>query len=112
MQKVAGGKVVHMGGVDFMAAVDSARNAALAKHPKSQDCITTVNIFAGHKSDLPDVDTVLPYTDYFLPSIEEAEALSGYRALRAVPNSFRTVVSSAAYSRWVEPAITTAMRLR
>jgi sugar/nucleoside kinase (ribokinase family) len=65
-----------------MDAMDGAKNAALAKYAQSQGCITTVDIFAGSKADLPDVDAVLPYTDYFIPSIEEAEALSGYRDIK------------------------------
>jgi sugar/nucleoside kinase (ribokinase family) len=80
--KVAAAKVVHLGGVGLMDAMDGRKNAALAKHVKSQGCITTVDIFAGSKADLPDVDAVLPYTDYFIPSIEEAEALSGHRNIK------------------------------
>ena len=86
--KVADAKVLHLGGVGLMDAMDGAKNAALAKFAQAQGCITTVDIFAGSKSDLPDVDAVLPYTDYFLPSIEEAEALSGYRDLKSCTQFF------------------------
>ena len=60
-----------------MDAMDGPANAALMAHAKARGCITTVDIFAGSASDLPDVDAVLPYTDYFIPSVEEAQALSG-----------------------------------
>jgi sugar/nucleoside kinase (ribokinase family) len=70
-------KVFHLGGVGLMDAMDGAANAALMKHAKARGCITTVDIFAGSAADLPDVDAVLPFTDYFMPSIEEARALSG-----------------------------------
>ena len=70
-------KVFHMGGIGLMDAMDGERNAALMKHAKARGCITTVDVFAGSQDDLPDVKAVLPYTDYFIPSIEEAEALSG-----------------------------------
>ena len=69
--------VFHLGGVGLMDAMDGERNAALMKHAKARGCITTVDVFAGSRDDLPDVEAVLPYTDYFIPSIEEAEALSG-----------------------------------
>jgi sugar/nucleoside kinase (ribokinase family) len=36
-----------------------------------------VDVFAGSPADMPAVAAVLPYTDYFMPSIEEAQALSG-----------------------------------
>ncbi|WP_417525634.1 carbohydrate kinase family protein [Marinovum sp.] len=71
--------VFHMGGVGLMDAMDGARNAALMKHARARGCITTVDVFAGSPADLPDVQAVLPWTDYFLPSIEEAEALSGLK---------------------------------
>ncbi|MCV2866718.1 carbohydrate kinase family protein [Albidovulum sediminicola] len=70
-------KVFHLGGVGLMDAMDGEGNAALMKHAKGRGCITTVDVFAGSKDDLPDVQAVLPYTDYFIPSIEEAEALTG-----------------------------------
>jgi hypothetical protein len=79
--KIASAKVVHLGGVGLMDAMDGARNAALMKYVKEQGCVTTVDVFAGSKDDLPDVDAVLPYTDYFMPSIEEARALSGLEDL-------------------------------
>jgi sugar/nucleoside kinase (ribokinase family) len=79
--RIADAKVVHLGGVGLMDAMDGAPNAALMKFAKEHGCITTVDVFAGSKDDLPDVDAVLPYTDYFMPSIEEARALSGLHDL-------------------------------
>jgi sugar/nucleoside kinase (ribokinase family) len=70
-------RVFHLGGVGLMDAMDGAQNAALMAHAKARGCITTVDIFAGSPDDLPDVDAVLPYTDYFIPSVEEAQALTG-----------------------------------
>ncbi len=70
-------RVFHMGGVGLMDAMDGAKNAALMKFAKERGCVTTVDIFAGSAADLPDVDAVLPYTDYFIPSVEEAQALTG-----------------------------------
>lgn len=75
--KVADAKVVHLGGVGLMDAMDGAANAKLMRFAKEQGCITTVDVFAGSADDLPDVAAVLPYTDYFMPSIEEAQALCG-----------------------------------
>jgi sugar/nucleoside kinase (ribokinase family) len=80
--------VFHLGGVGLMDAMDGARNAALMKHAKARGCITTVDVFAGSQSDLPDVAAVLPHTDYFIPSIEEAEALSGLSDRRKMVEFF------------------------
>lgn len=79
--KVTDAKVFHLGGVGLMDAMDGEANARLMKHAKARGCITTVDIFAGSAEDLPDVAAVLPYTDYFMPSIEEARALSGLEDL-------------------------------
>ncbi len=79
--KATNAKVFHLGGVGLMDAMDGESNASLMKHAKARGCITTVDIFAGSADDLPDVDAVLPYTDYFMPSIEEARALSGLEDL-------------------------------
>jgi len=74
---VTDARVFHMGGVGLMDSMDGAPNAALMKHAQDRGCTTTVDVFAGSADDLPDVDAVLPHTDYFMPSIEEARALSG-----------------------------------
>jgi sugar/nucleoside kinase (ribokinase family) len=79
--KVADTNVFHMGGIGLMDAMDGKPNADLMRYAKEKGCITTVDIFAGSADDLPDVAAVLPYTDYFLPSIEEARALSGIEDL-------------------------------
>jgi sugar/nucleoside kinase (ribokinase family) len=79
--KVADAKVVHLGGIGLMDAMDGEQNANLMKYAKDQGCVTTVDVFAGSAADLPDVAAVLPYTDYFMPSIEEARALSGIEDL-------------------------------
>lgn len=91
---VTDAKVFHLGGVGLMDAMDGARNAALMKYAKERGCITTVDVFAGSKDDLPDVASVLPHTDYFMPSIEEAEALSGMTDLKEMVKFFHELGAS------------------
>lgn len=86
--RVTDTRVFHMGGVGLMDAMDGPRNAALMAHAKQRGCITTVDIFAGSAADLPDVDAVLPYTDYFIPSVEEAQALTGLTDLDEMARFF------------------------
>lgn len=81
-------RVFHLGGVGLMDAMDGPGNAALMAHAKARGCITTVDIFAGSASDLPDIDAVLPYTDYFIPSVEEAQALTGLTDLDQMATFF------------------------
>ncbi len=69
--------VVHAGGVGLMYAMDGGRTAEVLRAAKAAGATTTVDVFAGSPADMPAVASVLPYTDYFIPSIEEAQALSG-----------------------------------
>ena len=75
--RVTDATVFHAGGVGLMDAMDKGRSAVVMKAAKARGAITTVDVFAGSPKDLPAVASVLPYTDYFMPSIEEAQALSG-----------------------------------
>lgn len=70
-------KVFHAGGVGLMDAMDKGQSAVVMKAAKANGAITTVDVFAGSPKDLPAIAAVLPYTDYFIPSIEEAQALTG-----------------------------------
>ena len=69
--------VFHAGGVGLMHAMDKGRTAEVMKAAKANGAMTTADIFAGSPDDMPAVASVLPYTDYFMPSIEEAQALTG-----------------------------------
>ncbi len=69
--------VFHIGGVGLTEAMDKGQNAKAMKAAKAAGALTTVDVFAGSPKDLPAIADVLPYTDYFMPSIEEAQALCG-----------------------------------
>ena len=86
--RITDARVFHLGGVGLMDAMDGARNAALMAHAKRRGCITTVDVFAGSPADLPDVEAVLPHTDYFIPSVEEAQALTGLADLGQMARFF------------------------
>jgi sugar/nucleoside kinase (ribokinase family) len=75
--KVVDATVFHIGGVGLTQAMDRGQNARVMKAAKAAGATTTVDVFAGSPKDLPVVAEVLPYTDYFIPSIEEAQALTG-----------------------------------
>jgi sugar/nucleoside kinase (ribokinase family) len=77
LPRVIDARVVHFGGIGLMNRMDKGRNTELAQKAQAGGAITTVDIFAGSPDDLPAVARVLPHTDYFMPSIEEAHALTG-----------------------------------
>jgi sugar/nucleoside kinase (ribokinase family) len=79
LEQVVDSRVVHLGGVGLMREMDKGRNAELLRIAKARGATTTVDVFAGSPDDLPAVAAVLPHTDYFMPSIEEAQALTGLK---------------------------------
>lgn len=70
-------RILHVGGVGLMNRMDQGRTQEIMAEAKRRGVITTLDVFASTSDDLPKVSRLLPYTDYFLPSEEEARALSG-----------------------------------
>jgi sugar/nucleoside kinase (ribokinase family) len=70
-------RILHAGGVGLMNRMDQGRTEEIMAEAKRRGVITTLDVFASTPDDLPKVARLLPYTDYFLPSEEEARALSG-----------------------------------
>lgn len=87
-ERVADAHVVHFGGVGLMTRMDQGQNARLARYAKSRGAIITVDVFASSQAEMLAVEQVLPYTDYFLPSIEEAQALTGRNDLEGTAEFF------------------------
>lgn len=86
--RVLDARVVHIGGAGLMNRMDGEPNARLLKEAKRRGCITTLDVFAVTPEHLPIIAPLLPHVDYFLPSIEEAQALSGLDDLDAVSGFF------------------------
>jgi len=70
-------RILHVGGVGLMNRMDAGRTEEIMREARRRGVITTLDVFASTADDLPKVARLLPHTDYFLPSEEEARALSG-----------------------------------
>ncbi len=77
MDRVLDTKILHVGGVGLMDAMDKGRNAEMLAAARAKGCTTTLDVFASTAEDFPLIQPLLPHTDYFMPSEEEAMALSG-----------------------------------
>ncbi|MBL8907163.1 MAG: sugar kinase [Rhizobiales bacterium] len=88
MKQVIDARVVHIGGIGLMDRMDKGRNAELMKRAKAHGATTTLDIFAGSPGDLPAVAQVLPHIDYFIPSVEEAQALTGLTDMNDMARRF------------------------
>ncbi|GGH16225.1 kinase [Alsobacter metallidurans] len=85
---VAAARVVHLGGVGQMDRMDQGRNAELLRLAKRSGAFTTVDVFAGSSEDMAKISAVLPHTDCFMPSLEEAQALTGLTDLADMARVF------------------------
>lgn len=70
-------QIFHVGGVGLMDRMDTGRTAEIMQEAKQRGCVTTLDVFASTPDDMALISPLLPNTDYFLPSEEEAMALSG-----------------------------------
>jgi len=85
LDRVLDAKIVHVGGVGLMDRMDdTGRTAEVLAEAKRRGAITTLDVFAASRNDFRLVEPLLPHTDFFMPSEEEAMALSGLTNLEAV----------------------------
>ncbi len=69
-------KVLHLGGTGLLNKMDGPASVELLKEAKKNDCITTFDLIATNDETINIVKPLLPFIDYFMPSIEEARDLS------------------------------------
>jgi sugar/nucleoside kinase (ribokinase family) len=69
--------IIHLGGTGLLKKLDGPRSLTLLKEAKSRGCIVTFDLIAANAETAEIVKPLLPYIDYFMPSIEEAKDMSG-----------------------------------
>lgn len=77
LDRVLDTKILHIGGVGLMDAMDKGRNTEVLAEAKARGVTTTLDVFASTPDDLALIKPLLAHTDVFMPSEEEAMALSG-----------------------------------
>lgn len=78
LPKVLDSRIVHLGGTGLLRRFDGPPTSAFLKAAKTHGCITTFDLIAATAETLSLVEPALPYIDYFMPSVEEARAMSGH----------------------------------
>lgn len=86
--QVLDAKFVHVGGMPLLARFDGAPTTALLKAAKTAGCITTFDLLSATPDTTEVLRPSLPYVDYFVPSIEDASAMSGLTKPEAVARFF------------------------
>jgi sugar/nucleoside kinase (ribokinase family) len=69
--------IVHMGGTGLLKKLDGPRSLEILKEAKRRGCIVTFDLIAANAETAAIVNPLLPFIDYFMPSIEEARDMSG-----------------------------------
>ena len=88
IDSVLNSSIVHIGGTGLMDVVDGPKSFELFREAKHRGCITTLDVFAATRDDMKLVEGLLANTDYFMPSVEEAQALTGKQELVDIAESF------------------------
>jgi sugar/nucleoside kinase (ribokinase family) len=69
--------IVHLGGTGLLSKLDGEASVRLLAEAKKQGRTTTLDLLAANASTAHLVLPLLPHVDYFMPSIEEAQDISG-----------------------------------
>ena len=70
-------RFLHLGGTGLLAKMDGDPSRALLQAAQEAGCVTTWDLVGAGPDTWAFVEPLLPHIDYFVPSIEEAEILSG-----------------------------------
>lgn len=70
--------IVHLGGTGLLKKLDGPRSLELLQEAKRRGCVVTFDLIAANAETAAIVKPLLPFIDYFMPSIEEARDMSGH----------------------------------
>ena len=69
--------IIHLGGTGLLKTLDGPASVTLLKEAKARGRTVTFDLIAASAETIGIVAPLLPYIDYFMPSIEEAKDMSG-----------------------------------
>ena len=75
--KVFDAPIVHLGGTGLLKRLDGPASVVLLQEAKRRGAIVTFDLIAASAETAHLVEPLLPFIDYFMPSIEEARDMSG-----------------------------------
>lgn len=110
-------RIVHLGGTGLLATFDGERSLSLLKRAKELGRTTVFDLILANDATIALVEPLLPFIDYFVPSIEESRAMAGggtpaevaaWFKSRGVKNAVITLESDGV---WVDPEAGHAFQL-
>lgn len=77
--RVLDAPIVHLGGTGLLRKLDGEPSRLLLQEARRRGRTVTFDLIAATAESIGIVEPLLPYIDYFMPSIEEARDMSGRR---------------------------------
>lgn len=117
IERIVDARVVHLGGTGLLDAFDGAPSLALLQRARQNGCITVFDLIQATPQTVAKVAPLLPFIDYFVPSIHEAAAMAGmtdpgdvarWFKARGVKNAILTLEGDGVY---VDPEVGEAFHL-
>lgn len=79
-KKIADADYLHFGGTGLMPALDGECTRQILEYARNHGVVTTFDLIAMEGMDFKNIiDPCLPYIDFFMPGLEEAEMMCGLK---------------------------------
>ncbi len=101
-ESVCNARFLHHGGTGFLAAMDKGQSAKLLAYAKSKGLTTTFDLIGPNENTNGLLSELLPHVDYFMPSMEEAEFLSGLKEPSSIARFFMEMGAQNCIFKWGE----------
>lgn len=79
LDRVLAPPIIHLGGSGLLDRLDGEPSRVLLEEAKRRGRTVTFDLLGVSEKTLPDIQPLFPFIDYFMPSVEEAMAISGQR---------------------------------
>lgn len=76
-EQVFAAPIVHLGGTGLLKTLDGEPSRILLEEAKRRGCTTTFDLIGANAETAAIVEPLLPFIDYFMPSIDEAMEMCG-----------------------------------
>ena len=97
---VCDARFLHHGGTGLLARMDEGQSALLLAHAKAKGLTTTFDLIAPNEQTMSLLDDLLPHVDFFMPSMEEAQFLSGESDPARIARVFMEKGAGACIFKW------------
>lgn len=97
---VCNARFLHHGGTGFLAAMDKGQSGKLLAHAKSKGLTTTLDLIGPNELTLEILKQLLPHVDYFMPSMEEVEFLTGLKNPSDIASFFMNLGAGNCIFKW------------